>query len=38
MARRMASANPPAEYFRLINGLDKDQPLSLGEYYKIVIE
>ena len=38
MARRMASANPPAEYFRLINGLDKDQPLSLGEYYKIVTE
>ena len=38
MARRMASANPPGEYFRLINGLDKDQPLSLGEYYKIVIE
>ncbi len=38
MARRMASANPPAEYFRLINGLDKDQQLSLGEYYKIVTE
>jgi predicted Zn-dependent protease len=38
MARRMATANPPAEYFRLINGLDKDQPLSLGEYYKVVTE
>ena len=38
MSRRMATANPPAEYFRLINGLDRNQPLSLGEYYKIVIE
>ena len=38
MARRMATANPPAEYFRLINGLDKEQPLSLGEYYKVVTE
>ncbi|BDV39920.1 M48 family metalloprotease [Methylocystis bryophila] len=38
MARRMATANPPGEYFRLINGLDKDQQLSLGEYYKIVTE
>jgi len=38
MARRMATANPPAEYFRLINGLDKEQALSLGEYYKVVTE
>jgi predicted Zn-dependent protease len=38
MARRMATANPPAEYFRLINGLERDQALSLGEYYKIVME
>jgi predicted Zn-dependent protease len=38
MSQRMATANPPGEYFRLLNGLDPDAPLIPGEHYKIVTE
>jgi predicted Zn-dependent protease len=38
MAQRMASANPPGEYFRLLNGLDADVQVAQGEHYKIVTE
>jgi len=38
MSQRMATANPPGEYFRLLNGLDVDAQLAPGEHYKIVTE
>jgi predicted Zn-dependent protease len=37
-ATRMAQLDRPQDQFLLLNGLDKDGPLKVGERYKIVVE
>ena len=38
LAAQMTTPNRPIEYFRLLNGLDENEPLIPGERYKIVTE
>ncbi len=38
LAAQMTTPNRPLEYFRLLNGLDENEPLVAGERYKIVTE
>ena len=38
LAAQMTTPNRPLEYFRLLNGLDENEPLIPGERYKIVTE
>jgi len=38
LAAHMTTPNRPLEYFRLLNGLDENEPIVAGERYKIVTE
>ncbi|WP_445928473.1 M48 family metalloprotease [Methylocystis sp. IM3] len=38
LAAQMTTPNRPLEYFRLLNGLDENEPVVAGERYKIVTE
>ncbi|HEY8160754.1 MAG TPA: M48 family metalloprotease [Methylocystis sp.] len=38
LAARMTTPNRPLEYFRLLNGLEENEPIVIGERYKIVTE
>lgn len=38
LAARMATANRPLQYFRLLNGIESDDALTPGEHYKIVMD
>lgn len=38
LAGHMTTPNRPLEYFRLLNGLDENEPVTPGERYKIVTE